>query len=489
MKKFILILLIILLALQLSSCEKIEEKNEDASPKNSITYGVSEIPDKLNTCETSISRQLMGAVFEGLVYKNSEREIVPLLCESYSTDKSELEYTFKIRRNIYWSNGEKITSGDFVDFFKEYIDNCKNQDDINELLSIYGVKEYYSRKTEFEKTAAISSDGEYLKIRLNCKDPNFLSNLAQAKFSLRKEFTKLRNYKKNYKDLIYSGAYRIADVQDNSITLEKNRYYYNEEKGVEKIILSLQDNNEYALAGFETNKIDIMEDPPINYLEKLRSRQELVEYPYNKIKLIVFNSQEKNPFSDIQLRKDLYNYIQGLISDSEFKSKIAGTQISSFADINNNDFEKSRSIPESSLMALKSMTFLAEDNDINRELLKYLTEESRKDNLIIYYKLLQPENLTNEIKEGNYSVYLGDYNENNKVLSSVLQEATGKFGKTEEGLSGIETLNELSKGFYVVPLFKNNKMIVKKAYIEGVITDFYGDIILSNLKISETESA
>ena len=123
MKKIIIILILITMSFQLVSCEKVQETKEYGSPSNSINYGVSKIPDSLCSYDDEVTRTLMGALLEGLVYKNSDGKIVPLLSDSYTVDKNQLEYTFKIRRDIYWSNGEKITSTDFVNFFEEYINN------------------------------------------------------------------------------------------------------------------------------------------------------------------------------------------------------------------------------------------------------------------------------------------------------------------------------------------------------------------------------
>lgn len=487
MKKILGILIIIIMSFQLVSCEKVQEAKEYGSPNNSINYGISKIPDDLCSYDDDITRTLMGALFEGLVYKNSDGKIIPLLSDSYSVDKNQLEYTFKIRRDIYWSNGEKITSIDFVNFFKEYIDNCKSLEDLKELSAIYGVKEYFTNKKDFNKTVAIMADGEYLKIRLNYKDDNFISALTLSKYKLRKDFTKLKDYKNNYKDIIYSGAYRISGIKESIVTLEKNKYYYNKDKGVNSINLVTQNNSEYALASFETNKIDVMEEPPINYLQKLRERQEVIEYPYKDVKFIAYNCDAKSPFSDAKLREDFYEYIQGLVADDKFSEKISGTQVFSFGDDSEKEGKSLRNEPKSSLMELKSITIYAEDNDTNKEFLKYVTEEAKKDNLVIYYKLFPIDDLVDELKKGNYSMYIDEYDEDSSMTNKFTEE-TLKSSKESGSLSKAQVLENSKKEFVRVPLFRKNKIIVKKSYIQNIEEDFYGDLILNSLKLMNNTS-
>ena len=55
------------------------------------------------------------ALFEGLVSKSSETlQIVPGVAESWTVSEDGLHYTFHIRKNALWSNGQPLTAHDFV---------------------------------------------------------------------------------------------------------------------------------------------------------------------------------------------------------------------------------------------------------------------------------------------------------------------------------------------------------------------------------------
>src|SRR6201996_167647 len=65
-----------------------------------------------------VTGQLEGrlclALFEGLTTRNAKGDIIPGMAESWDHTPDGLTYTFHLRPGIKWSNGEPITSADFL---------------------------------------------------------------------------------------------------------------------------------------------------------------------------------------------------------------------------------------------------------------------------------------------------------------------------------------------------------------------------------------
>lgn len=495
MKKKLALITIILFSIMLMSCKKVAT-TVTYSPSEELNYGVYSIPSSLVESSKGINDEILSALFDGLIYKDNDGSIKPQLSESYTVDKNQLEYTFKLRRDIYWSNGEKITSRDFVDFFKEIIDNSKDIDEINELKSVYGVTEYFNKKENFKDVVAISADGEFLKVRLNYKDDKFLDNMTKNKFKIKKDFAKLSSYKNSYKDIIYSGAYKISNINENGdLTLEKNTKYYEDINGKEKVNIILYNNNEAALASYETNKVNIIKDPPLNYLSNLLDREEVIQGPSYKDTFISFNSSKNSVFNNAKLRKDFGMYIKGIISMEEFKKNIPSNLINDFYSINKENSNSIKRIePASSLMELKSITIVALNNEYNKEVLKFITEESKKDNLIIYYRLLTEEDLNEEVEKGKFTVFLGelegftDYNQiYNNIISKIYkdEELNSKIKSLDKNISKENIIKDIMKDSYCIPLYNSDSIIVKKRNIEEISKDFYGNLILSDIVVAE----
>ena len=62
-----------------------------------------------------VEQRIYVALYEGLVeYDPQTLEPVPAIAERWETNGDSTEYTFYLRKNARWSNGEPITAGDFV---------------------------------------------------------------------------------------------------------------------------------------------------------------------------------------------------------------------------------------------------------------------------------------------------------------------------------------------------------------------------------------
>lgn len=57
-------------------------------------------------------------LFEGLVTEDPYGKIIPGQAESWTMSKDQKVYTFKIRDNANWSNGDPVTAHDFVFAFR-----------------------------------------------------------------------------------------------------------------------------------------------------------------------------------------------------------------------------------------------------------------------------------------------------------------------------------------------------------------------------------
>ena len=108
-----------------------------------IVYSINNIPSNLETVGSLSKREqdIICAVSKGLVELDTNGELVPALAESVDIRDNGIEYDFKIRDDVYWSDGNKITPSEIVEFFREVV-TLEAEDDIEPLLNIFGVSEY-----------------------------------------------------------------------------------------------------------------------------------------------------------------------------------------------------------------------------------------------------------------------------------------------------------------------------------------------------------
>ena len=73
-------------------------------------------PETLDTHKTQTVSEahLLRDLSEGLVIHNAKGEVVPGAAESWTISDDGKVYTFKLRANGKWSNGDAVKAADFV---------------------------------------------------------------------------------------------------------------------------------------------------------------------------------------------------------------------------------------------------------------------------------------------------------------------------------------------------------------------------------------
>ena len=108
MKKLLCIILIFMMMLT-SGC--VEKKVKPTTSRKYLVYNLGELPLDLLMLKIMImlrEKDLLLALFEGLVREDKNGQIVPAMAERYEISKDKIGYTFKLRKNIHYSDGTVI---------------------------------------------------------------------------------------------------------------------------------------------------------------------------------------------------------------------------------------------------------------------------------------------------------------------------------------------------------------------------------------------
>jgi peptide/nickel transport system substrate-binding protein len=104
-------------ALSVSACSAGSGGTEaaESSEQTDITVALTGEPTNLDfttTAGAAIPQALMSNVYEGLVEIDQEGSIQPLLAESWDISDDRRTYTFNLRPDVTFSNGEAFTADD-----------------------------------------------------------------------------------------------------------------------------------------------------------------------------------------------------------------------------------------------------------------------------------------------------------------------------------------------------------------------------------------
>lgn len=315
-KKIGLSVMLIMMVFVLSGCYS-EETVSYKSEEKVLVYSIEKIPETLINSEETVDREndVICSLFEGLVEMNESGDVIPSLCQGWKVSNDGLEYIFKLREDIKWSNGEKITSFDFIDYFKYILSPDNENYKLDELYTIEGAKDYKNGVCNFENVKIQATDKKTIVITLNTCDEEFLKKLSKPVYRLRDVSEPLNYYKDNYSKIRYTGAYIISNTSATDITLKRNDYYLDDAISMEKIKIKEQQSVEADFASYNLENIDIVSSPPVLSLDKGEMHTAVEYYPSNVIKVLVFNN-ENNITSDIRFRKGLFDGIFLEILDS-----------------------------------------------------------------------------------------------------------------------------------------------------------------------------
>ena len=143
-----------------------------------IYFELTETPKTLDPQIASTDSELLiiKNIHEGLMRENDKGEIVCGIAESYKKDG--LTYSFTLRKDAEWSNGEKITARDFEFAFLRALSPETNAPFASRLMCIKGASEYNSGATN--TISGISVNNDTITITLNQEDNEFLKTLTTA---------------------------------------------------------------------------------------------------------------------------------------------------------------------------------------------------------------------------------------------------------------------------------------------------------------------
>ncbi|ERI94234.1 ABC transporter, substrate-binding protein, family 5 [Clostridiales bacterium oral taxon 876 str. F0540] len=530
MKKFISFIMIFFM---LSAGGCVEKKTEikvynNRTDKN-IVYNMGKLPDDLIMLKDSKIRDkdLLLSLFEGLIKVDEFGNITPGIAESWNIGKDNITYTFKLREDAKWSDGEDITAKDFVDFYKEILASKQDNVYAYQLYYIFGAEEYRKNKKGFNGVAIRAVDDRTLEFRLNSPVSCFLEILSQPVYSLRKVNDSLKTWKKSYKNIVYSGPFTITDVSESGeVELAKNKYYYDkDEVKADKLYITSSAESEKAMAEFMNKKINLFINPPISESANLIAEGKAEAIPIESGSSISFNLKKPGITNDINFRKAISLSIsrKSLVQDDLNHVARSASAYVPYDDQDNVQNKQEKHLVKEEADAAAAHKLLEEskydkkekikliylDNNENKRLCEALYKEIKDNlNISIDYKGYNEVELKEAVKKGDYHMmiinYASLYNDplslleawtensalnvfgySNSEYNKLIYEAKYENDRTKR-LGLLQNSEKiLMNDMPTIPLYFHNILLCKNTNIKDVIVTKEGNIRLDRAYIEK----
>ncbi len=223
MKKITAIILSLILIFSLCGCS-----GSDSSAI--IYYGAINCPKTLDpqTASSFIELMIVRNIYEGLLREDTDGKIKLGIAESYTYNNST--YTFKLRDDAFWSNGEKVTANDFVFAMRRAINPKTESPNAQLLYCIKNAKKIHTSNTPVNALGVTALNDFTLKIELQESDPDFLYVLTTAIcMPCNEKFfnTTVGKYGMSLDTTISNGSYKLTkwNTEDFAMRILKNKDY------------------------------------------------------------------------------------------------------------------------------------------------------------------------------------------------------------------------------------------------------------------------
>lgn len=296
------------------------------------------------------------------------KEVKPDLAKEYSISDDGTVYTFVMKDDIKWSDGEPITAEDVEFSIKTALKSSLINGIFPEnLLKIVGTEAFKNGETD--TISGIVVDGN--KITMTLKEPVGLFSQILAQFfilpkhCLQNENPLEMHNSEFWKKPVTGGMYAVKEISaGNYIELEKNPYYEGKQPKINKIVynfisdpvLALKDGKTYF---YSTNKPE--------ELSQLDTIQEITKYPidilfyrYFIMNLSGIDGKGDSAIADKKVREAiLYAIDRQQLADTVLQgiAKVSNCGVSEDLDFYYKDANKYEYNPEKAKELLKEANF------------------------------------------------------------------------------------------------------------------------------------
>jgi len=284
-----------------------------AEAENVLRVNLGGNPTSLDPQKTSSARDLSVAVqvFDGLIGFNQDLTLKPVVAREVPTTQNGgisqdgLVYTFKLREDVTWSDGEPVTAGDFVYSIRRLFATETRAPYRGVYYVIENAIPYRKGEVTAEEIGVSAPDDYTLEIRLTGATPSFLNRMALwAVYPLRQDVIETHgdDWASNPDSYIGNGPFILKEwVADDHITLEKNANYWGEQTRLDGVRYSMYEDAATEYLAYRSGELDISRIP-VGTERTLTDSVELLTYSQLKTNALFFDCGEP-PFDNEDLRR------------------------------------------------------------------------------------------------------------------------------------------------------------------------------------------
>ena len=255
------------------------------------------------------------ALFEGLTdYDPRTLAPVPAVATRWESSADGRVWTFYLRDDAKWSNGDKVTAADFVRSWErtlkigplaphtELLSNIEGAG-TNHVIS-KGVVEPTEKRSSF---GAEAISDQVLRVRLHEADASFPALVAHPVFRPVKVSASDATRRLEPRELVSNGAFQLSGTDNDRVLLERaNTYWDGGSIALQRVAFVSSANAEEALAAYRAGDVDAVTNAPFEplALKLLAGYEDFRRSTFGALTYYTINST-RAPFDDVRVREAL----------------------------------------------------------------------------------------------------------------------------------------------------------------------------------------
>ncbi len=266
----------------------------------------------------------LRGVFEGLVAQNDDgSDVIPAVAEKWSVSADNLTYTFTLRTNAAWSNGDPVVARDFERTLKRLFSPSQasaggttmGANSYQAATGIKGAEQFYGGTLTDWSQVGVKATGDHeLVLTLQNPNPGFLLGLTHPSM-LPLHMDSVEAKPKDWQsadNLVSNGPFKVsAWTQNSKMTLVPNTHYWDKGKvHLDRIDVELQEAvaTGTATVPYENGEVDIVglvDADAIRFQKDPTLAKQVRSVPTYSIAYLAKLRSENPALDDVRVRRAL----------------------------------------------------------------------------------------------------------------------------------------------------------------------------------------
>ena len=275
--------------------------------------------DEFTSVDPQIVEDVSGAevvrdLFEGLMNQDSDGTLVPGVATGYTVNDDKTVYTFTLRDNAKWSNGDRVTADDFVYAWQRAADPqlASPYQWYMELMSVDNADAVIKGEQPVDALGVRAVDDLTFEVTLSSPLPYFprMTTHATTFPAPRKVIEQHGDNWTRPENIVSNGAYVLTEHLPNERSVrERNPMYWdNKNTTLERTVALVINDENVALTRYLAGELDRTEVPAGQFPRLRRQHpEEAISFPRLCNYYYTFNLSDSGPeeFKDVRVRKAL----------------------------------------------------------------------------------------------------------------------------------------------------------------------------------------